>query len=79
VSNSAIPWTIAFLAPLSTGFSRKEYWGGFPCPPPGYLPNPGIKPMFLMSPALAGEFFSTTLSGKLVQGMLGVNSFRLTK
>ena len=83
VSNIAggflIPQIIDHQSPLSTGFSRKEYWGGFPCTPPGYLPNPGIKPMFLMSPALAGEFFSTTLSGKLVQGMLGVNSFRLTK
>ena len=34
---------------LSTGFSRKEYWNGFPCPPSGDLPNPGIKPR---SPAL---------------------------
>ena len=29
--------------PLSMGFSRQEYWSGFPCPPPGDLPNPGIK------------------------------------
>ena len=26
------------------GFSRQEYWSGLPCPPPGYLPNPGIEP-----------------------------------
>ena len=31
-------------APLSTGFSREEYWSGLPCPPPKDLPNPGIKP-----------------------------------
>ena len=36
--------TIACKAPLSMGFSRQEYWSGFPCPPPGDLPDPGIKP-----------------------------------
>ena len=38
------PWTVAFQAPLSMGFSKQEYWSGLPFPPPGYLPNPGIKP-----------------------------------
>ena len=38
------PWTVACQAPLSMGFSRQEYWNGLPCPPPGDLPNPGIKP-----------------------------------
>ena len=33
------PWTIARQAPLSTGFSRQEYWSGLPCPPPGDLPD----------------------------------------
>jgi len=37
------PWTVACQAPLSTGFSRQEQWSGFPCPPPGDLPNPGIE------------------------------------
>ena len=41
------------------GFSRQEYWSGLPCLPPGDRPNPGIKPMSLLSPALAGEFFTT--------------------
>ena len=49
--------TLACQAPLSMGFSRQEYWNGLPCPPPGDLPNPGIEPMSLMSPALAGGFF----------------------
>ena len=49
-------WTVAHQAPLSMEFSRQEYWSGFPCPPPGDLPDPGIKPMSL-SPALAGGFF----------------------
>jgi len=40
------------------GFSRQEYWSGLPCPPPGDLPNPGIEPMSLMSPALADMFFT---------------------
>ena len=38
------PWTVACQAPLSMGFSRQEYWSGLPCPSPGDLPNPGIKP-----------------------------------
>ena len=38
----------------------KEYWGGLPCPLPGDLPNPGIKPVSLNSPALAGGFFTTS-------------------
>ena len=40
-------WTIAHQAPLSMGFSRQEYWSGLPCPPPGDLPDPRIKPMSL--------------------------------
>ena len=38
------PWTVAPQAPLSMGFSRQEYWSGLPCPPPRYLPSPGIEP-----------------------------------
>ena len=38
------PWTVAHQAPLSVGFSRQEYWSGLPCPPPGNLSNPEIKP-----------------------------------
>ena len=54
-----IPWTVASQAPLSMGFSRQEYWNGLPCPPPGDLPDPGIEPGSLTSPALAGKFFTT--------------------
>ena len=42
------------------GFSRQEHWRGLPCPPPGNLPDPGIKPVSLMSPALASRFFITS-------------------
>jgi len=41
------------------GFSRQEYWGRLPSPPLGDLPDPGIKPASLTSPALAGGFFTT--------------------
>ena len=54
------PWTVACQAPLSMGFSKQEYWSGLPCPPPGDLPNPGTEPESLMSPVLAGEFFTTS-------------------
>ena len=40
----ATPWTAAYQGPLSLGFSRQEYWNGLPCPLPGDLPDPGIKP-----------------------------------
>ena len=49
-----IIWTIVCQVPLAMEFSRQEYWNGFPCPPPGDLPNPGIEPMCLKPPALAG-------------------------
>ena len=53
-------WTVACQAPLSIGFSRQQYWSGLPCPPPGDLPNPGIEPTSLVSPTLAGGFFTTS-------------------
>ena len=43
-------WAVTLRAPLSMGFSRQENWSGLLCPPPGDLPNPGIKPLSLMSP-----------------------------
>ena len=48
----AAPWTVAYQAPLSMGFSRQEYWSGLPFPSPGDLPDPGIKPG---SPALQAD------------------------
>ena len=58
VSDSVAPWTIACQAPLSTRFPRQEYWSGLPFPTPGGLPDPGIKPVSLVSPALTGGFFT---------------------
>ena len=55
---------VACQAPLSMEFYRQEHWSGLLCPPPGDLPDPGIKPVSLMSPALAGKFFTTEPPGK---------------
>ena len=51
--------TVALQAPLSMGFSSQEHWSGLLCPPPGDLPDPGLEPRSLASPALAGGFFTT--------------------
>ena len=60
------PWTTAHQAPLSTGLPRQEYWSGVSVPSSGDHPNPGIKPVSLMSPALAGRFFTTDTTWKLL-------------
>ena len=56
------PMDCSYQAPLSMGFSRQEYWSGLPCPPPGQIPDPWIKPTFLMSPTLAGGFFTSSIT-----------------
>ena len=53
------PWTVARQAPLSMEFSRQEFWSGLPFPPPGDLPDPGIKPESPVSLGLANGFFIT--------------------
>ena len=67
VQSFVTPWTIAHQAPLSMGFARQEYWSRSPFPPPGDLPNPGIKGA---SAALAGEFFTTEPPGGLAKQWL---------
>ena len=47
------PWTVACWAPLSMRFPRQEYWSGWPCPSPGDLPNPEIKPV----PELQADYY----------------------
>ena len=59
-----IQWAVAHQAPLSVEFSRQEYWSGLPCPSPGDLPDPGIKPG---SPALQADSLPSEPSGKGVQ------------
>ena len=53
-------WTETRQAPFFHGFSRQEYWSAWPCPPPEDLIDPAIEPESLVSPALAGGFFTTT-------------------
>ena len=57
----ATPWTVAYQAPLSMGFSRQECWSGLPFPSPGDLPDPGIKPG---SPALQADNLPSEPPGK---------------
>ena len=73
------PWTVARQAPLSKGFSRQEDWSGLTFPPPGDLPNPGIKPMSPASPALAGEFFTTEPPEKPLSTQLFILNLILIK
>ena len=74
MSDSETLWTTAHQALLSMGFLRQEYWSGLPFPPPGELPNPGIKTKF---PALqvvsftAGRFFTDWATSNECQ-MLGI-------
>ena len=55
------PWAIANQASLTMGLSRKEYWGGLPLLSSGDFLNPVVKPESLMSPELAGRFFTEPL------------------
>ena len=71
-SDFAIPWTVARQAPLSTEFSRTEYWSGLPFASPGDLPDPGIKPR---SPALQANSLSSESPGK--SKTTGVGSYSL--
>ena len=62
MSDSVTPWAVADQTPLSLEFPRQEYWSGLPFPSSGDLPDPGIKPVSLVSPALAG-------------GLIGMNNY----
>ena len=73
MSDSATPWTIACQTPLFITFPRQEYWSGLPFPPPGDLPDPGIKPI---SPALAGVFFTTSTTWEAPNYCLPVGFLR---
>ena len=55
------PWTVAYQAPSSMGFSRQKCWSGLPFPSPGDLPNPGIEPGF---PALQTDALPSKPPGK---------------
>ena len=70
----ATPWTVAYQAPPSMGFSRQEYWSGLLFPSPGDLPDPGIEPR---SPTLRVDALLSESPGKLssVWHIVTVNRF----
>ena len=57
-------WTVACKAPVSMGFTRVKYWSGFPFPSAEEPPDPGIEPVSLALPALAGRFSTTSATWK---------------
>ena len=63
----ATPWTVAYQAPPSMGFSRQEYWSGLPFPSPGDLPYPGIEPR---SPAFQANALTSEPPGKPMENMI---------
>ena len=60
------PWTVAHQDPLSMGFPMQAYCSQLLFLPPGDLPDPKIKPVSPLSPALVGGFFTTAPPGKLI-------------
>ena len=68
----ATPWTVAYQAPLSLGFSRQEYWSGLPFPSPGDLLDPGIQ---LVSPALKADALPSKTPGKPYSSIFVSNLF----
>ena len=66
VGLSATPWTVAYHAPPSMGFSRQEYWSGLPFPSPEDLPDPGIEPR---SPALRADTLPSEPPGNTMKGV----------
>ena len=68
----ATPWTLTHQVPLLMEFSRQQYWNGLPFPTPGNLSYSGIKPVSLVSPELAGGFFTTVPHGKPHRCLLNI-------
>ena len=73
----AIPQTVAHQAPPSMGFPRQEYWSGLSFPSLRDLPDPGLKPVSLVSPALAGRFFTTKPPGKPIGQCSGMHKYTI--
>ena len=63
------PWTVAHQAPLLMEFSRQECWSGLSFLSPGSLSDPGIKPTFLVYPALVGGFFTSWATREALSGV----------
>ena len=75
----ATPWTVAHKAHPSIGFSRQRSWSGLPFPTPEDLPYPGIESMSFVSPALAGEFFTTGATWDYIIGIITPLKWSLRK
>ena len=63
----ATPWTVAHQAPLPMEFSRQEYWSMLSYPAPRDLHNPGMKPVSLVSPAVAGRFLNISTTWEAIK------------
>ena len=72
----ATPWTAAYQAPPSMGFSWQEYWSGLPFPSPGDVPNPGIEPR---SPTLKADALPSEPQGKPLKAKNNLASFKKKK
>ena len=72
------PWTVAHKAPLSIGFSRQEYWCELLYPPPGHLPDSGIK-LSLLRSCIAGGFFNAEPPGSPQTSLRDVDPLRIIK
>ena len=73
----AIPWTLAYQAPLPMGFPRQEYWTGLSFPSPGDLPNSGIKPASPLLQAvscIAGRFFTNWATEEVISSVIHIHS-----
>ena len=68
---------IALQAPLSMGFPRQQYWNGLLFPTPGDLPDPGTEPASLVSPALAGGFFTASATWKALYIKYIINTYNI--
>ena len=76
MSDSVTPWTIAYQASPSMGFSKQEYWSRLPFPSSGNLPDPGIKPG---SPALQADALPSEPPGKMLGKTEGKKEKRVAK
>ena len=65
---TAASWTVTYLAPLSMGFPRQEYWSELPFPPPGDLPDPGTEPT---SPTLQADSLPLSHQGNQELSLMG--------
>ena len=74
MTDSVTPWTVACQFPLSMEFSKQEQWSGLPFPTLGDLDDPGIEPMSVASPALAGRFYTTRTTWEATHGLEGMQN-----